>query len=107
MMPDDPRRGEIVRLPLDYVRSPSLAHIRQPEQLQKLALRILLQVDGPTSQWRKWSLQREAMAMAALPCWLPEKDLCEGLNQLPRPPLTTADVVQRMEALREEDCYSA
>lgn len=106
MMPDDPRSGEIVRLLLDHVRSPSLAHIRQPEQLQRLALTILRHVDGPASPWRKWSLQREAVAKAALPCWLPEQDLCDGLNQLPGPPLTTTDVAQRMEAMREEDRYS-
>ncbi len=107
MMPDDPRSTEIVRLLLDHVRSPSLAHIRQPEQIQRLALAILRNVDGPTSPWRKWSLPRETVARAALPCWLPERHLCEELNQLPGPPLTIVDVVQRMEAMREEDCYSA
>ena len=90
----------------DYVSSPSLRHIRQPSVIRKLALEILLYADGPTSPWRKWSPQRELIAKAALPCWLPETDLCDDLNQLPGPPLTLTDVAQRMEAMREADPYA-
>ena len=104
-MPDDPRVYAIVRLLHEYVGSPSLRHIRQPNVIRKLTLEILRHADGPTSPWRKWSATREFVAKAALPCWLPEADLCEGLNQLPGPPLTVTDVVQRMEAMREADPY--
>jgi len=48
----------------------------------------------------------ELVAKAALPCWLPEADLCEVLNRLPGPPLTITDIVQRMEAMREADPYA-
>ena len=106
-MPDDPRLYDIVRLLHEYVGSPSLRHIRQPDIIRKLALKILRHADGPTSPWQKWSAPREFVAKTALPCWLPEVDLCEGLNRLPGPPLTVTDVVQRMEAMREADPYGA
>lgn len=104
-MPDDPRLYHIVRLLHEYVGSPSLRHIRQPDVIHKLALKILRHADGPTSPWQKWSAPREFVAKAALPCWLPEVDLCDGLNRLPGPPLTGSDVVHRMEAMREADPY--
>ena len=105
-MPDDTRLYSIVRLLHEYVSSPSLRHIRQSDVIHQLALKILRYADGPTSPWQKWSSQRELVAKAALPCWLPEADLCDALNKLPGPPLTLTDVVQRMEAMREADPYS-
>ena len=46
-MPDDPRLYDIVRLLHEYVSSPSLRRILQPDIIRKLALKILHHADGP------------------------------------------------------------
>ncbi len=57
------RAFEIVRLH-KYVGSPSLRHIRQPDIIRKLALKVLRHADVPTSPWQRWSAQREFVAKA-------------------------------------------
>jgi hypothetical protein len=86
----------------DYVKSPSLRHIRDPHSLQKLAKEIVQAVDRASSVWGKWEGPREALAKAAAPCWIPTDDLQAFLNRLPGPPLTHTDVVQRLRAFYEE-----
>ncbi|MEY9189152.1 hypothetical protein [Bradyrhizobium ottawaense] len=86
----------------EYVRSPSLSHIRNPDQLQKLAKDIVQAVDRAGSVWTKWEGAREDIIKAASPCWIPEEDLQERLNLLPGPPLTLTDVKQRLRALWEQ-----
>ncbi len=60
----------------EHVGSPSLRHIRQPNIIRKLALKVLRPADGPTSPWQKGSAQRGFVAKAD-PCgtWP-----CEGLK---------------------------
>ena len=82
----------------DYVKSPSLRHIRDPHSLHRLAKEILRTVDRASSVWGKWEGSREDVAKAAGPCWIPTEDLLAFLNRLPGPPLTTTDVVQRQRA---------
>jgi hypothetical protein len=86
----------------DYVRSPSLRHIRDPHSLQKLARDILDAVDRAGSVWSKWVGAREDLAKAAANCWIPTDDLLAFLNGLPGPILTNTDVKQRLRAIWEE-----
>jgi len=86
----------------DYVKSPSLRHIRDPHSIQKLAKEIVQAVDRASSVWEKWEGPREELAKAAAPCWIPADDLRTFLNRLPGPVLTNTDVVQRLRAFNEE-----
>jgi hypothetical protein len=86
----------------DYVKSPSLRHIRDPHSLHKLAKEIVQAVDRASSVWGKWEGSREELAKAAGPCWIPTDDLVAFLNLLPGPPLTSTDVVQRLRVFYEE-----
>ena len=54
----------------EYVKSPSLGHIRNPHQLQKLAKEIVEAVDRPSSVWTKWDGARDDVIKAASPCWI-------------------------------------
>jgi hypothetical protein len=87
---------------VEYVKSPSLRHIRDPHGLQKLAKEIVQAVDRASSIWEKWEKPREELAKAAGPCWIPTEDLQAFLNRLPGPVLTRTDVVQRLRAFNEE-----
>lgn len=86
----------------EYVKSPSLRHLRDPHSLHKLAKDILQAVDRAGSVWTKWEGRREDVAKAAAPCWIPVEDLLAFLNTLPGPPLTLTDVKQRLRAIWEE-----
>lgn len=86
----------------EYVRSPSLRHIRDPRNLQKLARDLVQIVDRAGSIWSKWEGKREDLAKAAVPCWVPIEDLRDFLNGLPGPTLTPTDVAQRLRAFSEE-----
>ncbi|AWO88412.1 MULTISPECIES: hypothetical protein [Bradyrhizobium] len=86
----------------DYVRSPSLRHIRDPHNIQKLAREIVESLDRASSIWQKWDGSREQLAKLAAPCWIPVEDLTAFLNRLPGPMLTATDVDQRLGAFWEE-----
>jgi hypothetical protein len=86
----------------EYVKSPSLRHIRDPHSINKLAKEIVRDVDRASSVWEKWEGPREELAKAAAPCWIPTEDLLAFLNRLPGPSLTSTDVVQRLRAFHEE-----
>ena len=86
----------------EYVKSPSLKHVRDPNSVHKLAADILLAVDRASSVWRKWDGVREDVAKAAARCWIPTEDLRAFLNELPGPELTITDVNQRLRAIWEE-----
>ena len=86
----------------DYVRSPSLRHIRDPRNLQKLAEELVRAIDSSNVVWTKWNSQREDLAKAAAPCWVPINDLRDFLNVLPGPPLTRTDVTERLRAISDE-----
>ena len=101
-MPDDNRQYRIVRLLSEYVRSPSLRHLRDPNSLQRLAGDIVKEVASANPIWTKWSKDREAVARPAAYCWIPPEDLRDHLNRMAGPKLTLTDVVQRLRAFNEE-----
>lgn len=86
----------------DYVKSPSLRHIRDPHQLQKLAREIVQAVDQAGAVWSKWERAREDVIKVAAQCWIPAEDLRAHMNCLPGPSLTLTDVRQRLRAIWEE-----
>lgn len=105
-MPEDDRLEAIKHLLFNYVRSPSLRHIRDPHAIIVLANEIMRVVNGRNSIWLKWDEQREKLVKSAMGCWLPLDDLRDFLNGLPGPVLTTTDVTQRMQAFEDEDYFS-
>lgn len=86
----------------EYVKSPSLKRIRDSHSINRLAEDLLKAVDQAGSIWTKWTGPREQIAKSAAPCWIPVEDLQAYLNQLPGPPLTKTDVLQRLRAVWEE-----
>jgi hypothetical protein len=86
----------------EYVKSPSLRHIRAPHNIQRLAHELLAAVDRAGSIWSKWEGRREDLAKAAAHCWIPVDDLLAYLKRLPGPQLTRTDVTQRLRAIYEE-----
>lgn len=101
-MREDERIWTVQELLFDYVRSPSLRHIRDPHSLSRLAREIVKRIDQGNSIWRKWDAQREVLLKSAVPCWIPIEDLRNFLNGMPGPSLTTTDVAQRMKAFEQE-----
>ena len=99
---DNERYYAVVSMLAEYVRSPSLRHIRDPHSLQKVAKEIVKAIDRAGSVWAKWDGPREQIARAAAPCWIPINDLLAFLNRLPGPALTRTDVAQRLRAFYEE-----
>jgi hypothetical protein len=104
-MREDERVWRVKELLFDYVRSPSLRHIRDPHSVVKLAQQIVSAIDRGNSIWTKWDGQREVLVKSALPCWIPVEDLRDFLNHMPGPRLTTTDVTQRLKAF-EDESYS-
>lgn len=86
----------------EYVKSPSLRHIRDPHSIHRLAEELLRAVDRAGSIWSKWDGPREAIAKSAAHCWIPVEDLQTYLNGLPGPHLTKTDVEQRLRAVCEQ-----
>ena len=84
------------------MKSPSLRHLRDPHSVHKLAREIVNAIDRAGSIWSKWEGEREELAKAAAPCWIPTVDLLASLNNLPGPKLTKTDVEQRLRAIWEE-----
>jgi hypothetical protein len=89
----------------DYVRSPSLRHIRDPFALNKMARSIVEALDRGDRVWRKWDPARENLVRATTRLWLPLDDLVAFLNQMPGSALTSTDVAQRLRAFQEEPPY--
>ncbi|UPJ73517.1 hypothetical protein [Bradyrhizobium sp. 187] len=96
------RQYAVASLLFDYVKSPSLRHLRDPHSVHKLAREIVNAIDRASSIWSKWEGERVELAKAAAPCWIPIEDLRGTLNNLPGPPLTKTDVEQRLRAIWEE-----
>jgi hypothetical protein len=101
-MRDDERTWAVKELLFEYVRSPSLRHIRDPHSLGTLAREIVRRIDQGNSIWGKWDGQREVLLSSALGCWVPLEDLHSFLNRMPGPALTKTDVAQRLRALEGE-----
>jgi hypothetical protein len=103
---EDNRISSVKELLLDYVRSPSLRHIRDIHAITKLAQEIVARIDRGNSIWRKWDGQRETLLKGAIGCWVPPEDLREFLNLMPGPKLSKVDVEQRLKALEDEDHWN-
>ncbi len=99
---DNNRLYAVISKLSDYVKSPSLRHIRDHHSLQKLAQEIVRAVDHAGSIWSKWEGAREDIIKAAAPCWIPTEDLRIFLNGLPGLNLTQTDVAQRLRAIWQE-----
>ncbi|MFB9262211.1 hypothetical protein ACFFWD_03340 [Bradyrhizobium erythrophlei] len=98
---DSDRQHAVTTRLFEYVKSPSLRHLRDPNSIHKLAREIVQALDGASSIWGKWGGPREEVVKAAAPCWVPIEDLRAFLNALPGPPLTKTDVEQRLRAIWE------
>jgi hypothetical protein len=105
-MGEDERIWAVKELLFDYVKSPSLRHIRDPHSVIRLAQQIVKRIDQGNSIWSKWDGLREVLLKSALGCWIPIEDLRDFLNRMPGPSLTTTDVVQRLRAFEDEEYYS-
>jgi hypothetical protein len=99
---DPDRQQAVASLLFDYVKSPSLRHLRDPHSIQKLMRDIVRALDRPSPMWSKWEVEREEITKLASPCWIPLDDLQTFLNTLPGHPLTKTDVEQRLRAIWEE-----
>jgi hypothetical protein len=102
-MSEDERIWAVKELLFDYVKSPSLRHIRDPHSLSRLAQEIVRRIDRGNSIWRKWDGQRETLLRSAVGCWVPVQDMRDFLNRMPGPPLSATDVAQRLSAFEEQD----
>ncbi|MEY9583329.1 hypothetical protein [Sinorhizobium fredii] len=101
-MIDDDRVWAVQAILSDYVKSPSLRHLRDPHSLMKVAKDIVKRLDRGNGLWQKWEGEREALLKSAVGCWIPIEALREYLNRLPGPRLTMTDVAQRLKAFEEE-----
>jgi hypothetical protein len=97
------RTQVVYSLLAEYVRSPSLRHMREQRSLAKLALEIVTKLDRDSSVWKKWDGPRDKILGAAIECWIPKADLLDFLNSLPGPALTMTDLEQRMKSMIEEE----
>lgn len=82
-MREDERVWLVKDLLFEYVKSPSLRHIRDPHSVIRLAQEIVRRLDRNNSIWSKWNGQREVLLKSALPCWIPIEDLRDFLNRMP------------------------
>ena len=101
-MVNDDRVTAVQAILSEYVRSPSLRHLRDPHSLLRVATDIVRQLDRRSGVWQKWDGEREPLLKAAVGCWVPIEPLRDYLNSLPGPPLTSTDVSQRLRAFEEE-----
>jgi hypothetical protein len=104
MMNDD-RIWTVKELLFDYVKSPSLKHIRDPHSVSKLAQEIVRRLDRGNSIWQKWNGERELLLKPAVGCWIPIHALRAFLNRMPGSQLTETDVTQRLKAFEDEYYY--
>lgn len=65
------RTQVVYSLLAEYVRSPSLRHMREERSLAKLALEIVTKLDRDSSVWKKWEGPRDKILGAAIECWIP------------------------------------
>jgi hypothetical protein len=99
---DADRQYAVASLLFEYVKNPSLRHVREVHSIHKLAREIVTALDRETSAWAKWGLEREEVAKAAVSCWIPVEDLLAFLDTLPGPSPTKTDVEQRLRSISEE-----
>lgn len=105
-MSNDYRVQEVSEQLHEYVKSPSLRHIRDPYAINKLAHQIMRRLDGSNSTWKKWNGPRESLLKLAAHCWIPVDDMCDFLNSMDGQHLTITDVAQRLRAFHDEPFMS-
>ena len=88
---------------LDHVAVSSMSQIRDGWRLRLLAEAIVERLDRAPPVWTKWDDGREALAKAAMLCWIPLGDLRDHLNGMGGVALTGTDVAQRLRAFHEEE----
>ncbi len=96
------RHAEVLRLLFQYLQSPSLRHLRDPQQVQRLAEQIVSTVDQSSPVWVKWDDVRGELLKTSSKTWIPIEDLVAFLNSLPGARLTQTDVTQRLRAFQDE-----
>lgn len=64
------RHYAVASILFDYLKSPSLRHLREPHSVHKVSREIVKALDGASSVWKKWESQREEVAQAAALCWI-------------------------------------
>lgn len=101
-MIDDPIVTTIHSMIWDYVRSPSLKHIRDSRFIYQLSREIASAIDRRGIIWGKWTEARESLARPAAYLWVPVEDLRDELNLMKGEGLTLTDVAQRLRAFNEE-----
>lgn len=101
-MTDDDRVWQVKQILVDYLRSPSSRHLRDPHSIASLSRSIIKSVDRGSGIWQKWEGKREVLLKAAAGCWVPTSELRSYLNRMPGPALTETDVAQRLKAFEEE-----
>ncbi|TAV81554.1 hypothetical protein [Rhizobium leguminosarum] len=101
-MIEDERIYTVCDIISDYVKSPSLQHLRDPHSVMTVAKSIIRQLDRGSGIWKKWEGERDALLKASLACWIPVEELQEYLNTLPGARLTATDIAQRQRAYFEE-----
>lgn len=84
---DFQRQAEVRRLLFRYLESPSLRHLKDPKQVDRLAEEIVSAVDRSSPLWTKWDATRAELLKASAKTWIPIKDLVVYLNTLPGRPL--------------------
>jgi len=95
-------QADVRRLLFRYLQSPSLRHLRDPKQVDRLAEEIVTAIDHTSPLWSKWDVVRAELLKAAAKTWIPVGDLVAFLNGLPGPSFTQTDVEQRLRAFQEE-----
>lgn len=100
---DNERTWAVKRLLFDYVKSPSLKHIRDDHSITKLARTIVERLDRGNPIWTQWNEHRELVVKGAAGCWVPIRELRAFLNAMPGPSLTETDVSQRLKAIEAEE----
>jgi hypothetical protein len=96
------RHAQVRHLLFKHLESPSLRHLRDPKQVDRLAEKIVSAVEQSSPLWGKWDPVRGDPLKASAKTWIPIEDLVAFLNGLPGPPLTRTDVVQRLRAFQDE-----
>lgn len=96
-MIDVERTWAVKRILFDYVKSPSLKHIRDPHSITKVAQDIVRRLDRGNVIWTKWTEHREMLLKSAVACWVPVADLRTFLSAMPGPAFTMTDVDQRLK----------
>jgi hypothetical protein len=79
-MTSDDRISAVQGILNDYVRSPSLRHLRDPHSLLRVATDIVKRLDRQNGVWQKWQGERETLLKSAVGCWVPIEPLRDYLN---------------------------